>query len=117
GHVISTLVNMTAAVTLTAAFRWSPWTLVLGVVLVVGSYLGGRASADARIDRMRLEAMQRATHALAAGLNLSEAVPSFLSEVRFGFDVDESTLVLFEAEQTIAHSVRAVDKGAFDGHY
>src|SRR5207248_6710001 len=72
GHVISTLVNMTAAVTLTAAFRWSPWTLVLGVVLVVGSYLGGRASADARIDRMRLEAMQRATHALAAGLNLSE---------------------------------------------
>src|SRR5207245_7047881 len=55
----------------TAAMMWSPWVLVVAfLTLPVVSYTS-RGFAAARADGARLESMQRATHALAAAMDVN----------------------------------------------
>jgi len=58
----------------------------------------GRANAALHADRLRLEGLQRATHALATSLDVAQALPVFLAEARVGFEVREAQLVLFGSD-------------------
>jgi PAS domain S-box-containing protein len=103
GHAIGNISSLTAGVALTAAYRWSHWSLFIAVVLVVGMHATGRANAAVRADHKRLEGLQRATHALATSLDVAQALPDFLAEARAGFEVRAIDLVLFSDSGTVVH--------------
>ena len=95
GHAASIVAALVTGVCLTAAYLWSPWTLVIGLTFIGAAHATGRAIASLRADGVRLAGLQRATHALAASLDLQQAIPYFLAEARTGFEVHEAQLVLF----------------------
>lgn len=97
---------------LTAAYRWSPGTLAIGFVLIVGMFLTGRSYAAVRADGFRLEGLQRATHALAASLEPVHAIPVFLAEARTGFEVRTVQLVLFGEGGSTVHTCSGPADGA-----
>ena len=94
--------SLITGITLVAAYRWSPWLLVLGAVFVVGLDAAGRAHANVRADMHRLGGLQRATHALATSLDAGQALPTFLAETRAGFEVREAELVLFGLDNGVS---------------
>ena len=101
-HAISVSVNLIVGLCLTAAYRWSPPMLALGVGFAFLAYAAGHANATVYTDRRRLEGLQRATHALAVGIDLPSAMPAFLAETRSGFEVEAVELVLFgDSDATI----------------
>jgi PAS domain S-box-containing protein len=86
--------SLIAGVTLVATYRWVPGLVAIGAVYVIGLDFAGRAYANVRADSARMEALQRATHALATSLDLAEAAPTFLAAAVDGFDVKAAELVL-----------------------
>jgi PAS domain S-box-containing protein len=104
GHAVGVVASLIIGVCLSATYRWSPWTLAIGFVLVAGMHLTGRAYAAVRADRVRLEGLQRATHALATSLDPADAIPVFLAEARIGFEVREAQLVLFGDRGQTVHT-------------
>jgi PAS domain S-box-containing protein len=104
GHVVGILACLIIGICLTAAYRWTPWTLAIGFVLIAGMHLTGRSYAAVRADHVRLEGLQRATHALAASLEPMDAIPVFLAEARIGFEVREVQLVLFGDRGPTVHT-------------
>src|SRR5207248_2983503 len=92
-------VSLVAGVCLTAAYLWSPWTLLMGFVFIIGMHITGRANASLRADGVRLAGLQRATHALATSLEADDAIPVFLREARAGFEVRTVQLVLLDGER------------------
>jgi PAS domain S-box-containing protein len=111
GHVAGMGACLLIGVCLSATYRWTPWTLVVGFLLIVGMHLTGRSYAAVRADRVRLEGLQRATHALAASLEPADAIPVFLAEARIGFEVREVQLVLFGERGTTVHTCSAPGDG------
>lgn len=111
GHAVGIAASLIIGISLTAAYRWTPWTLVIGFLLIAGMHLTGRSYAAVRADRVRLEGLQRATHALAASLEPVDAVPVFLAEARTGFEVQAVQLVLFGERGTTVHTCGAPDEG------
>lgn len=111
GHVVGIAACLIVGVCLTAAYQWTPWTLVIGFVLIVGMHLTGRSHAAVRADRVRLEGLQRATHALAASLEPVDAMPVFLAEARIGFEVRSVQLVLFGEGGSTVHTCSAPADG------
>ncbi|MBV9097733.1 MAG: PAS domain S-box protein, partial [Frankiaceae bacterium] len=109
GHAVGIVACLVVGVCLTAAYRWTPWTLLIGFVLIVAMHLTGRSYAAVRADRVRLEGLQRATHALAASLEVADAVPVFLAEARIGFEVQSVELVLFGDGGSTVHTCSASD--------
>ncbi|HZX56610.1 MAG TPA: ATP-binding protein, partial [Ilumatobacteraceae bacterium] len=107
GHAVTIAVNLVAGICLCAAFMWHPLTLLAGVVLVVGFYAAGHANAALRADRVRLEGMQKATHALATALDVSNGLPAFLTEALIGFEVQAAELVLFSERGATVHRCTA----------
>jgi PAS domain S-box-containing protein len=101
GRLISNGASLITGLTLVAAYRWNPWLVALGVAFVVGLDAAGRAHASVRADSHRLEGLQRATHALATSLDASQALPTFLTEARLGFEVREAELVLFGLDESV----------------
>jgi PAS domain S-box-containing protein len=101
GRLISNGASLLTGITLVAAYRWSPWLLSLGAVLVVALDAAGRAHANVRADMHRLGGLQRATHALATSLDAAQALPTFLAEARSGFEVGEAELVLFSLDNAV----------------
>ncbi len=104
GHVVGIAASLVIGVCLTATYRWTPWTLAIGFLLIAGMHLTGRSYAAVRADRARLEGLQRATHALAASLEPVDAIPVFLAEARIGFEVRAVQLVLFGERGTTVHT-------------
>jgi PAS domain S-box-containing protein len=111
GHLVGIAASLLIGVCLTAAYRWTPWTLGIGFVLIVGMHLTGRSYAAVRADRVRLEGLQRATHSLAASLELADAIPVFLAEARVGFEVRSVQLVLFGDGGATVHTCSAPGDG------
>lgn len=111
GHAVGIAASLIIGVCLTAAYRWTPWTLAIGFVLIVGMHLTGRSYAAVRADRVRLEGLQRATHALAASLEPGDAIPVFLAEARIGFEVRSVQLVLFGDGGSTVHTCSAPADG------
>ncbi len=112
GHVVSITAGLASGVCLTAAYLWSPWTLVVGIVVVVGMHTAGQAFASLRADGVRLAGLQRATHALATSIDAASGLPAFLAEARLGFEVREVQLVLFTERGATVHSCTGtVDTG------
>src|SRR4051794_4784428 len=107
GHAVTIAVNIVAGICMCAAFMWHPLTLLAGVVLVVGFYAAGHANAALRADRVRLEGMQKATHALATALDVSNGLPAFLTEALIGFEVQAAELVLFSERGATVHRCTA----------
>jgi PAS domain S-box-containing protein len=112
GHAVGIAACLIIGFCLTAAYRWTPWTLLIGFVLIVGMHLTGRSYAAVRADRVRLEGLQRATHSLAASLEPVDAIPVFLAEARIGFEVREVQLVLLGDRGTTVHTCVAPDDGS-----
>ena len=112
GHAVGIAACLIVGVCLTAAYRWTPWTLVIGFVLIAGMHLTGRSYAAVRADRVRLEGLQRATHALAASLEPLDAIPVFLAEARVGFEVQSVQLVLFGDGDPTVHTCSAPAEGS-----
>jgi PAS domain S-box-containing protein len=111
GHVVGIAASLIIGVCLTATYRWTPWTLAVGFLLIAGMHLTGRSYADVRADRARLEGLQRATHALAASLEPVDAIPVFMAEARIGFEVRAVQLVLFGERGTTVHMCSAPPDG------
>src|SRR4051812_1542066 len=107
GRGLSNVAALVAGLALVAAYRWSPWLLLLGFVFVVGLDAAGRANAAVRADHARLEGMQRATHALAASMSVSQGLPAFLEQARTGFEVQVAELVLFSERGATVHRCTA----------
>jgi PAS domain S-box-containing protein len=108
-RVISNAAAMVTGLTLVAAYRWSPYLVVLGAVYVFGLDAAGRAHASVTADHRRLEGLQRATHALAMSLNVNDALPEFLAEMQRGFEVREAVISLFGDSP----SVHRVEDGGY----
>ena len=89
--------SLVAGVTLVATYRWVPGLVAIGALYIIGLDFAGRAYANVRADGARIEALQRATHALATSLDLAEAAPSFLVAAADGFEVKAAELVLIGA--------------------
>jgi len=111
GHVVGIAASLTLGVCLTAAYRWTPWSLSIGFLLILAMHFTGRSYAAVRADRVRLEGLQRATHALAASLEPMDAIPVFLAEARIGFEVRDVQLVLFGERGTTVHTCSAPRDG------
>lgn len=94
-HSVSITAGLASGVCLSAAYLWSSWTLIVGIVVVVGMHTAGRAFASLRADGVRLAGLQQATHALATSMDAASGLPRFLAEARRGFEVQEVELVLF----------------------
>lgn len=109
GHAVTIGINLVAGVCLSAAYMWSPFTLLAGVVIVVGTYAAGHANAALRADHVRLEGMQRATHTLASALDTATGLPGFLAEAREGFEAQEAELVLFSDRGATVHTCTAAN--------
>ena len=105
-RAISNAGALVTGLTLVSAYRWSPWLIALGAVFVLGLDAAGRAHANVRADMLRLEGLQRATHALATSLDAAQALPTFLTESRLGFEVREAELVLFGSAGATVHRSR-----------
>jgi len=86
--------SLVAAVTLVAMYRWAPALIGIGALYVIGLDFASRAYANVRTDSNRMEALQRATHALATSLELPSAAPTFLAAAVDGFSVKAAELVL-----------------------
>jgi len=95
GRLMSNLASLTLGVALVAMSQWTPALLVIGFAFVIGLDAAGRANASLRADHARLEGMQLATHGLAASLDASDGLRTFLVETRAGFEVQCVELVLF----------------------
>jgi PAS domain S-box-containing protein len=113
GHLISITGGIAAGICLSAAYLWSPWTLVIGIVVVIGSHSAGRAVASLHADGVRLAALQSATHALAASIDVASGLPAFLAEARTGFEVQEAELVLFSERGATVHSCTAASDDGY----
>jgi PAS domain S-box-containing protein len=116
GRLVSNGVALTTGLCLIALYRWNPWLLVLGVGFLVGIAATGRANAALHADRLRLEGLQRATHALATSLDVNQALPVFLAEARIGFEARAVQLVRFtgkDAPPTV-HTCTDRDGGTYD---
>jgi PAS domain S-box-containing protein len=105
GHAITYGASVVTGICLSAAVVWSPWALLAGVAIVIGSHLAGRANASLHADGARLAGLQCATHVLATSLTTEEAVPSFLGEVQRGFQVRAAEVVIFGARESVTHRV------------
>src|SRR3954468_6876135 len=120
GRAVTIAVNIVAGICMCAAFMWHPLTLLAGVVLVVGFYAAGHANAALRADRVRLEGMQKATHALATAIDVATGLQAFLTEARAGFEVQEAELVLFSERGATVHRCTAAggagDAGCIERH-
>jgi len=107
-HAASITAGLASGICLSAAYLWSPWTLLVGVVFVVALHAAGRAFAALHADDVRLVGLQRATHALATSLDAAGGLPMFLTEARTGFEVQEVELVLFTSDtESTTHAVSA----------
>ncbi|MBV9293229.1 MAG: PAS domain S-box protein [Frankiales bacterium] len=104
GHLVSILGALVTGVCLTAAYLWSPWTLIVGITFIVAAHATGRAIASLRADGARLAGLQRATHALATSIDMQQALPVFLTEARVGFEVRAVQLVLNGPTGTTVHT-------------
>jgi PAS domain S-box-containing protein len=108
-HSVVLAGSIATGICLTAAYLWSPWTLVIAAGLIAAVHASGRAQAAVRADSTRLEGLQRATHALATSLDSRHAIPVFLAEARAGFEVQAAELVLFSDGETTCHRCVAED--------
>jgi PAS domain S-box-containing protein len=106
--MVSRLIGSGAAVAtglcLISLYTWSPWLLSVGAVFLVGLATAGRANAAVRNDHKRLEGLQRATHSLATSLDAAQAIPTFLTEARAGFEVRMAQLVIFGERESVVHT-------------
>lgn len=118
GHLVSIVASLIVGVCLTGGYLWNAWTLFAGGVFVLAMNAAGRANASLHTDSARLVGLQRATHALATSLDVHQAVPVFLSEVKRGFEVRAAELVLFSSRDCVVHSLGA-DEAAYSvvGHH
>jgi PAS domain S-box-containing protein len=112
-RLISNAAAFVTGLTLVAAYRWDHWLVVLGFGFLIGLDAAARAHAHVRADMHRLGGLQRATHALATSLDAAQALPTFLAETRFGFEVREAELVLFSLDNaaTVHRSSDALTNG------
>jgi hypothetical protein len=83
-------VNLAFGVLFAATVCWLPLATPLLLVPLALLHWASRAYADLRVDRARLDGMQRATHALAGPMDPREAVPDFLVEMRRCFESERS---------------------------
>jgi len=104
-RLIANGASLITGLTLVGAYLWSPWLIAVGFVFVIGLDAAGRAHANVRADSMRLEALQSATHSLATSLDLHEGLPSFLQEVRRGFEAHDVELVLLAESGATVYAV------------
>src|SRR3954465_9428355 len=100
GHGVGIVASLVTGVCLTAAYLFTPWTLLIGFMFILAMHLTGHANASLRADGVRLAGLQRATHALATSLRVDDAIPVFLREARAGFEVRTVQLALFAAQST-----------------
>src|SRR4051794_28211942 len=100
GHGVGIVASLVTGVCLTAAYLFTPWTLLIGFMFILAMHVTGHANASLRADGVRLAGLQRATHALATSLHVDDAVPVFLREARAGFEVRTVQLALFTAQST-----------------
>jgi PAS domain S-box-containing protein len=114
GRLVSNGAALTTGLCLVALYFWNPWLLVLGVGFLTGIAATGRANAALHADRLRLEGLQRATHALATSLDVSSALPVFLAEARAGFEVRAAQLVLFGDPTPVVHTCTDRPDGSYD---
>jgi PAS domain S-box-containing protein len=104
GRLISNAAALTTGVCLLALYRWNAWLLALGALFLVGLAAAGRANAALHTDRLRLEGLQRATHALATSIEPAHAIPEFLAEALVGFQVRGVQLVQFTSTVPSVHT-------------
>src|SRR4051794_4513393 len=107
GGLVANGAALVTGVALVAAYMWNPWLLLLGAAFVIGVDAAGRANASLRADHVRLEGMQKATHALAASIDVSTGLQAFLVETRAGFEVQVAELVLFSERGATVHRCTA----------
>jgi PAS domain S-box-containing protein len=108
-HTGGVVGNLVVGIALSAAAVLTAWTLLAGFVFVVAAYAASRANLAVRADQVRLEGMQRATHALAMSIDLAHAMPLFLDEVRRGFEVQAAEVVFFGDGSPTVHSCDGSD--------
>jgi PAS domain S-box-containing protein len=84
--VVGWLVNTGLGVLFAVSYMGTPWSLPFVFVPLLMLYRAGRGCATARTDRVRLAALQRATHVLAVPIDPRDAFPAFLREVVAGFE-------------------------------
>ena len=113
GRLASNGAALTTGLCLVGLYRWNPWLLILGAGFLVGVAGMGRANAALHADRLRLEGLQRATHALATSLDVAQALPVFLAEARAGFEVREAQLVLFVDQVPAVHTSSDRNGGSY----
>ncbi|MDQ1695130.1 MAG: hypothetical protein QOJ03_483, partial [Frankiaceae bacterium] len=114
GRLASNAAALTTGLCLVALYRWNSWLIVLGVGFLVGLSAAGRANAALHADRLRLEGLQRATHALATSFEPRQALPVFLAEARLGFEVRTLELVLFGENVSTVHRCTGTAESGYD---
>jgi diguanylate cyclase (GGDEF)-like protein/PAS domain S-box-containing protein len=103
GSLVGGLVNLALGVVFVATYAWTPWAIPLFLVPLLALHLAGRGYTAVRVDRARLDGMQRATHALAGPMDPREAVPDFLAEMRRCFESEVAELVLVMDGRRVVH--------------
>ncbi|HET7406888.1 MAG TPA: hypothetical protein VFJ21_07085, partial [Mycobacteriales bacterium] len=94
-RMLNAIVSVCYGVFLAASYAWVPWTAVLFLPPLVLLHLAGRGIAAVSVDRLRLRALQQATHVLATSFNPAAAYPELLRTVRTAFEVRAADLALF----------------------
>src|SRR5205823_2038864 len=84
--------------------------VVLFFVPLLTLHWASRGFATARVDRVRMSGLQRATHVLALPLDPRDALPRFLVEVRDCFQSETVDLVLLQGDSRVAYRVGGGDR-------
>ena len=94
-----------------ASYAAEPALLPLFLVPLFLSHLASRGFSIERVDRARLEGLQRATHALGEPVDPREAVGRFLNEVRQSFEAEVVDLVVCEEGRWVRYRVAGGEPG------
>jgi PAS domain S-box-containing protein len=87
GRLVGLVASLSLGLLLSGAYSWNSWLITCAFVPLGLLHWANKGYAIARVDRVRLEGLQRATHALSIGLDREETLKGFLAEVRECFEV------------------------------